>query len=119
MRFLADENVPIGVVEELNAAGHDVEWVGKLAPSALDDEVLRQAAMDNRILLTFDKDYGDLAHTRASTALPPGIILIRSPIPRTREQCRALALVIAGRDDWTASFAVIEPGRIRRRELRR
>jgi Domain of unknown function (DUF5615) len=32
MRFLADENVPFGVVEELIAVGHDAEWVGKLAP---------------------------------------------------------------------------------------
>jgi hypothetical protein len=34
MRFLADENVPFGVVEESIAAGHDAEWVGKLAPGA-------------------------------------------------------------------------------------
>src|ERR1700720_1842954 len=64
MRFLADENVPFGVVEELIAVGHDAEWVGKLAPGVPDGEVLRHAAMDGRILLTFDKDYGDLAHRR-------------------------------------------------------
>lgn len=74
--------------------------------------------MDRRILLTFDKDYGDLAHRKETTALPAGIVLIRSPVPRTRANCRELALVIAAREDWAGSFTVIEPGRIRRRQLR-
>jgi predicted nuclease of predicted toxin-antitoxin system len=62
MRFLADENVPIGVIEELVAASHDVEWVAKLGPGIPDSEVLSHAATTGRILLTFDKDYGDLVH---------------------------------------------------------
>jgi predicted nuclease of predicted toxin-antitoxin system len=118
MRFLADENVPFGVVEELITVGHDAEWVGKLAPGAPDGEVLKHAAMDGRILLTFDKDYGDLAHRRETAVLPTGIVLIRSPVPRTREDCRKLARAIAARDDWAGYFTVVEPGRIRRRELR-
>jgi hypothetical protein len=44
MRFLADENGPIGVVEELIAHSHDVEWVARLTPGASDGEVLRHAA---------------------------------------------------------------------------
>jgi predicted nuclease of predicted toxin-antitoxin system len=118
MRFLADENVPFGVVEELIAIGHDIEWVGNLTPGAPDGEVLRHAATDGRILLTFDKDYGDLAHRSETSVLPTGIVLIRSPVPRTKQGCRNLALVIAARDDWAGYFTVVEPGRIRRRELR-
>ena len=118
MRFLADENVPFGVVEELVAVGHDVQWVGKIAPGAPDGEVFRHAAMDGRILLTFDKDYGELAYRRETGVLPTGIVLIRAPLPRTREDCRNLALVIAARDDWRGHFTVIEPDRIRRRQLR-
>jgi predicted nuclease of predicted toxin-antitoxin system len=117
MRFLADENVPVGVIEELIAISHDVEWVARLTPGVRDAEVFRQAATDARILLSFDKDYGDLAHRAESTIMPAGIVLIRSPVPRTREDCRALALVIAARDDWAGNFSVIEPGRIRRRQL--
>jgi hypothetical protein len=45
MRFLADENVPVGVIEELIAISHDVEWVARLTPGVLDAEVFRQAAM--------------------------------------------------------------------------
>jgi hypothetical protein len=35
MRFLADENVPIGVVEELTAGSHEVEYVARLSPGVL------------------------------------------------------------------------------------
>ena len=118
MRFLADENVPFGVVEELIAASHEVEWVARLTPGVLDREVLRRAAVDHRILLTFDKDYGNLAYKSGDWMMAAGIVLIRSPTPRTREVCSKLARLIAAREDWTGYFSVIEPGRIRRRRLR-
>ena len=117
MRFLADENVPGGLVEELISLSHDVEWMVKLRPGASDKEVLRHAATHGRILLTFDKDYGDLAHKSEPTNMTAGVVLIRSAMPRTRDACRNLALLIAARDDWAGYFSVIEPGRIRRRQL--
>ena len=83
-----------------------------------DAEVLRYAAINRFILLTFDKDYGDLARRKETNILPAGIVLIRSPVPRTREDCRKLAHLIAARDDWVGYFTVLEPGRMRRRELR-
>ncbi len=68
MRFLANENFPGAAVAALKAAGHDVAWVRSVAPGLADPEVLAWAAREQRILLTFDKDFGELA--RAS-ALPP------------------------------------------------
>jgi predicted nuclease of predicted toxin-antitoxin system len=68
MRFLANENFPGAAVSVLKFAGHDVVWVRTTAPGTSDPEVLAWAARESRILLTFDKDFGELA--RAS-ALPP------------------------------------------------
>jgi len=65
MRFLADENFPGSAVAALEAAGHDVVWIGLAAPGAADPYVLAWAAREERILLTFDKGFGELA--RAST----------------------------------------------------
>ena len=118
MRLLADENVPIGVVEVLTAISHEVEWVARLTPGVIDREVLRRAAMERSILLTFDKDYGNLAYKGEGTMMAAGIVLIRSATPRPREACIKLARLIAARDDWAGYFSVIEPGRIRRRRLR-
>jgi predicted nuclease of predicted toxin-antitoxin system len=59
VRFLADENVPASTVRALTDAGHDVIWVRISAPGSSDNDVLAQAAREGRILLTFDKDFGE------------------------------------------------------------
>jgi hypothetical protein len=81
MRFLANENFPAAAIETLKAAGHDVVWVRITAPGTADPDVLAWAAREERLLLTFDKDFGEWA--RAS-ALPStcGVILFRMPMPR-------------------------------------
>ena len=59
MRFLADENFPGPAVRALEASGHDVVWVRLVAPGAADAQVLARASREARILLTFDKDFGE------------------------------------------------------------
>jgi hypothetical protein len=116
MRFLANENFPGTAVTALEAAGHDVVWVRAAAPDATDPEVLAWAAREERILLTFDKDFGELAR---GSALPRacGVVLLRMPMPRPGDVGQRLADLIMGRDDWAGYFSVIEPGRIRMRPL--
>jgi predicted nuclease of predicted toxin-antitoxin system len=70
MRFLANENLPGTAVTALAAAGHDVVWVRTAAPGTTDPEVLAWAAREERILLTFDKDFGELAK---GSALPHAV----------------------------------------------
>lgn len=117
MRFLANENVPGAAVAALAAAGHDIAWVRTAAPGASDPEVLAQAVREQRVLLTFDKDFGELA--RAS-ALPSacGVVLFRIRVPKPGDVGQRLAELIAGRDDWAGHFSVIQPGRVRMRRLR-
>ncbi|HEY3909861.1 MAG TPA: DUF5615 family PIN-like protein [Stellaceae bacterium] len=116
MRFLADENVPAAGVRALEAAGHDVVWVRLASPGISDADVLAWAIREHRILLTFDKDFGELAGT---SALPPccGIVLLRVPAPNSEAAGRLLASSIAAREDWVGHFSVIEPGRIRMRPM--
>jgi predicted nuclease of predicted toxin-antitoxin system len=117
LRFLADENFPRAAVVALEAAGHDVAWVRLAAPGAADADVLAAAVRESRILLTFDKDFGELA---ARSALPPGcgIVLFRVPTPRSDRAAQRLAARITARDDWTGHFSVVEPGRVRMRRVR-
>jgi predicted nuclease of predicted toxin-antitoxin system len=68
MRFLANENFPGAAVIALESAGHDVVWVRVAAPGATDPDVLAWAAHEERILLTFDKDFGELARKIGATA---------------------------------------------------
>lgn len=117
MRFLANENFPHAAVTALLAAGHNVAWIRTAAPGIADSDVLAWAAKDERILLTFDKDFGELARR---AMLPPacGVVLLRIPMPKPGAAGQRLALMIMQRDDWAGHFSVIEPGRIRMRSLR-
>jgi len=116
MRFLANENFPGAAVIALQAAGHDVVWVRRASPGATDADVLAWAAVEERVLLTFDKDFGELAR---GSGLPAacGVVLLRLPMPKADEVGRRLAKLIVARDDWAGHFSVIESGRVRMRPL--
>lgn len=116
MRFLADENFPAGVVVRLTAMGHDTANVSSAAPGMSDQDVLSWAVRERRILLTFDKDFGELARTAGMPA-DCGIILFRVPAPRSAEDITRVVSVLDSRDDWVGHFAVVEPGRVRMRAL--
>jgi predicted nuclease of predicted toxin-antitoxin system len=117
MRFLANENFPAAAVSALERAGHDVVWVRMAAPGSADPEVLEWAGRDGRILLTFDKDFGELA---GASALPRtcGVVLLRIPMPKAGDVGHRLAELITARDDWAGHFSVVEPGRVRMRPLK-
>lgn len=116
MRFLANENFPGLAVAALEAAGHDVAWVRLAKPGAADPDVLAWAVREERVLLTFDKDFGELA---SRTVLQPkcGVVLLRTPMPKPGDTGHRLADLITARDDWAGHFSVIEPGRVRMRRL--
>ena len=48
----------------LRAAGHDVVWAGEWEASQSDDDIIARAAADERILVTLDEDFGELAVVR-------------------------------------------------------
>jgi hypothetical protein len=110
MRLLADENVPRAVIAELRARGADVSAVGEIMAGATDAAVLAHALAQQRVLLTFDKDFGELA------ARTGGVVLGRLSAPPARLAV-LVADALAADLPWTSSFVVIEPGRIRQRPL--
>jgi hypothetical protein len=116
MRFLADENFPGAAVGSLRKAGHDVAWIAADAPSSSDRTVLARAVDEARVLLTFDKDFGELAW-RHHLPAGCGVILFRCAMPAPGLVGPALAAMVAQRDDWPGQFSVIEDGRVRMKPL--
>jgi predicted nuclease of predicted toxin-antitoxin system len=116
MRFLANENFPLDAVEALRQAGHDVAWIRTDAPGSSDPQVLARAIQASRVLLTFDKDFGDLAF-HAGLPADCGIVLFRLPSNSAAALAAQVVAAIQARNDWANSFAVVEPGRIRMRPL--
>jgi len=112
MRFLANENFPGDAVALLCSRGHDVVWVRSDAPGSADAEIIARAQSEGRILLTFDKDFGDLVF-RIGLPATSGVILFRiAPTSPFGVAKKALA-VLESRDDWAGHFAVIEENRVR------
>jgi predicted nuclease of predicted toxin-antitoxin system len=116
MRFLANENLPRDLVDALRARGHDVAWVREDSPGLADPMVLERARQEMRVVVTFDKDFGELAY-HARLPATCGIILSRLAMPQAADAGRALAELIEAREDWVGNFAVVEDGRIRMRDL--
>jgi predicted nuclease of predicted toxin-antitoxin system len=65
MKPLLDTCVWGGAKAELQAAGHDVLWTGDLAQDPGDEDILAQAHSEQRVLITLDKDFGELAILRS------------------------------------------------------
>ena len=61
MRLLVDENVPIASVIALRTAGHDVYSASEHDAGTADNVLLARAQEEGRLLVTFDRDFGDLA----------------------------------------------------------
>jgi predicted nuclease of predicted toxin-antitoxin system len=116
MRILANENFPLDAVVSLRTDGHDVLWVRTEAPGISDVEVLDLARRDNRLIVTFDKDFGELAF-HAHLPLASGIILFRLRAASAAQIAKFVSSVLMSRDDWLGSFAVIDNFRIRIRPL--
>jgi hypothetical protein len=116
MRFLADENFPAATDRAPQEAGHDVVWVMTISPGIGDPDVLAWTAREGRILLTFDKDFGELAR---NAGLPSvcGVLLFRVPMPRPDDVGMRLADLVTARDHWAGHFSVVEAGRLRMRPL--
>jgi predicted nuclease of predicted toxin-antitoxin system len=120
MRFLTDENFPQASVHRLREAGHDVFDVTEKMPGATDIEVLTYAAEDARILLTFDRDYGELIY-RQKRPVPKGVVFLRIPPAFPLQPAETLLSMekLKGFGDWglEGQFTVINLRDIRQRPL--
>ena len=98
MRFLADMGVDIRVVDWLRLHGHDAVHLREHGLHRTVDEVIFAKAVDeDRIVLTFDLDFGDLAVF--SRDRPGRVILFRLENARTLHVIDRLATVLSASSD--------------------
>ncbi|HZW32477.1 MAG TPA: DUF5615 family PIN-like protein [Isosphaeraceae bacterium] len=111
MRILLDTCVWGGALAELQAAGHDTVWVGQWDQDPGDEAILAHALAEGRILVTLDKDFGELAIARG---LPHGGIL-RLANFAARQQANACLHVLGlhGAELEAGAILTAEPGVLR------
>jgi predicted nuclease of predicted toxin-antitoxin system len=112
--FVADESCDFAVIRALRAEGHQVTAIAEISPRIPDEDVLARAREGDHVLITEDKDFGELVYAQKWET--SGVILLRFPgnaraamARMTVEAVKALGDKLAGR------FTVIEPGKIRSR----
>lgn len=116
MKFLADENLDKPIVERLRKDGHTVLYVIEIEPSVSDDEVLQRANQESALLLTGDKDFGELVFRQNRIA--HGVVLIRLAGLSPQRKAELITMAVQEHaDELAQNFTVIAPGavRIRRR----
>jgi predicted nuclease of predicted toxin-antitoxin system len=75
LKIVADENVDRQIVERLRADGHEVLYIAELHPGINDESVLDHSRRANAVLLTADKDFGELVFRQHF--VESGVLLIR------------------------------------------
>jgi predicted nuclease of predicted toxin-antitoxin system len=112
VRFVADESCDFAIVRALREAGHDVIAIAEIFPQATDEYILEMSREASRILVTEDKDFGELVY--AATLETSGVILLRFPGDARSSMAKALVRAVQSLSDrLTSGFVVVELGRIR------
>ncbi len=111
MKVLLDTCVWGGAVRDLRSAEHDVIWAGEWEEDPGDEEILARAHNDGRVLVTLDKDFGELAIVHG---LPHSGILRLVNLP-AREQGLVAARVLAryGEELRTGAIVTVDTRKIR------
>lgn len=112
MRFLADESCDFAVVRALRAKGHDVVAVAEVSPRIEDREVIDRAFTEGRILLTEDKDFGQLVY--AAARQNAGVVLLRYPARARSEIAQSVLQTVEKQGEkLKGRFTVLRPGVVR------
>jgi len=112
LQFLADESCDFAAVRALRTEGFDVLSVAEAMAGADDESVIALSLREGRILLTEDKDFGQLVFAAGHESI--GVVLLRFPAgARSVVGARMLNLVRKHSDRLIGSFVVLQPERIR------
>jgi predicted nuclease of predicted toxin-antitoxin system len=111
-QFLANENVPADAILSLRTAGIDITWVREISPGITDPDVLAISLAENRVLVTFDKDFGELAF-HSGLAASVGIVLLRPRLRSPQFLAQFAVATLSQPITWMGHFCVAQESRIR------
>ena len=116
MNFLADESVDRQIVDALRADDHAVLYVTEMDPGISDNEVLDKAEKGSAILITADKDFGELVFRQQR--ITKGVVLVRLAglLPSKKAEI-ASTMIKKHLDAIQNAFSVISPNALRIRRI--
>lgn len=112
MKWVADENIDRQIVDALRAEGHEINYISESAPGAADEDILEAASSKGALLLTADKDFGELVYRQGHASA--GVVLIRlAGVPPRQKAVLVVTAVREHADEMRESFTVITVNAIR------
>ncbi len=115
-KLLANENFPLPAVRLLRGAGVDIQTVLDVMPAASDEEVLAYARREQRWIVTFDRDYGDLVF-RKGMPPPPAIIYLRQEAYSPEKPAELVQAILAMPEKVQGCFVVVTTRNVRYRRF--
>jgi predicted nuclease of predicted toxin-antitoxin system len=117
VRLLADECFDGSVVQGLRRLGHDVAYIAEHASGLTDPEVLGLAVAEGRLLITEDKDFGEIVIRLRRPAI--GVVLLRMDRSRPAEKlARLISALHLAPDRLHGNLIVVSRERVRFHPLR-
>jgi predicted nuclease of predicted toxin-antitoxin system len=115
--FLANENIPILSIAHLRHQGYTVHSISEEFPGIDDRDVLKIAVERKAIILTFDRDYGELIYNK-KLPTPPGVIYFRFVPFHPQEPAELLLAYLKIKEvDLTNHFNVLDRSKLRQRKF--
>lgn len=114
--FLADENFPKASFEYLKGLGYDIKSILLDNASISDEEVIKISLKEDRIIVTFDSDFGELIFKTGYR--PVGVIFFRWKAFRPMDPGKYIKEIIEeGNIELKGNFTVIDENQIRQRKI--
>lgn len=112
MNLVADENIDRQIVERLRHDGHKVDWIADISTSVSDEEVLRLSIDGIAVLVTEDKDFGELVYRRGLAHT--GVLLIRLEGIDNHSKAEIVSQAVRTNEtELPGAFAVLSPNSVR------
>jgi len=113
MNLLADENIDRQIVERLRQDGHDVLYIAEVEPSILDNVVFDRANEKSALLITADKDFGEIVF-RDNRLSSGGVVLLRLAGLRAEKKAEIISDLFRERGaEFACHFSVVTRGKVR------
>lgn len=115
MKFLIDVGVGKKVEEWFRENNYDVKCVRDINIRAKDADILRLAALENRMIITMDKDFGELVYN--SGMLHSGVLILRLDDAKGEDKVDIVKRIVTGFSEKIENkFCVFQDGKLRIRE---
>jgi predicted nuclease of predicted toxin-antitoxin system len=114
LKILADEGIDAPIVDRLRREGHEVAYIAELDPGVDDGTILDLARREGALLVTFDKDFGELIFRQGRA--PSGVLLLRlAGLPAHTKAELVTAVLLEHAQELTGAFSVLTAGQLRLR----